>query len=61
MKTTLSLIFALLMLMFLPNTFALQNTEPQLPEGVEAYVKCSGKITGNMQYSPDGKKNCRSK
>ena len=55
MKTTRSLILVLLILVFLPNTFAQRNTEPQLPEGVKTYIKSSGKITGNMQYSPDGK------
>ena len=39
----------------LPNTFAQQGEEPQLPEGVKTEIKSSGKITGNMQYSPDGK------
>lgn len=54
MKTTLSLILTLLTLVFLPNGFA-QNDPHQLPEGVKAYIECSSKITGNMQYSPDGK------
>ena len=57
MKTTLCSIFTLIsvILIFLPNTFAQQGTEPQLPEGVKSYIKCSGRITGNIQYSPDGK------
>ncbi len=55
MKTRLSIILTLLTLMFLPNTFAQQNGQSQLPEGVKANIKCSGKITGNIQYSPDGK------
>ena len=49
------LTFIFVTLVFLPNTFAQQNTEPQLPEGVKAYIESSGKITGNIQYSPDGK------
>lgn len=55
MKTTLSLVLTFLTLVFLPKTFAQRDAEPQLPVGVKAYIKCSGKITGNMQYSPDGK------
>ena len=42
-------------LVFLPNTFAQENTEPQLPKGVKTHIESSGKITGNIQYSPDGK------
>ena len=55
MKTTLSLILTLLTLVFLSDALAQRDAEPQLPEGVKAYIKCSGRITGNMQYSPDGK------
>ena len=55
MKTTLSLILTLLTLVFLSDAFAQRNAEPQLPEGVKAYIECSSKITGNMQYLPDGK------
>ena len=54
MKTTLFLILTLLTLLFLPSGFA-QNDPHQLPEGVKAYIRSSGQITGNMQYSPDGK------
>ena len=55
MKTRLSLILTFVTLVFLSNTFAQRNAEPQLPEGVKTYIKSSGRITGNMQYSPDGK------
>ena len=55
MKMMFSLILAFLTLMFLPNTFAQRDAEPELPAGVKAHIKCSGKITGNIQYSPDGK------
>ena len=55
MKMTFSLILTFLTLVFLPNAFAQSNTEPQLPEGVKTRIECSGKITGNIQYSPDGK------
>lgn len=55
MKTAFSLFLTLLILIFLPNTFAQRNTERQLPDGVKAYVDSSSQITGNMQYSPDGK------
>ena len=55
MKTTLSLILTFVTLVFLSDAFAQQNAEPQLPDGVKAYIECSGKITGNIQYSPDGK------
>ena len=41
--------------LFSPNTFAQGRTEPQLPEGVKTHIESSGKITGNIQYSPDGK------
>ena len=27
----------------------------QLPEGVKTRIECSGRISGNIQYSPDGK------
>ena len=55
MKMMFSLILTFLTLVFLPNTFAQRDAEPELPVGVKAYIKCSGKITGNIQYSPDGK------
>ena len=55
MKTTFFLILICLAFILPPNTFAQGNAEPQLPEGVKTYIKSSGKITGNMQYSPDGK------
>ena len=55
MKMTFSLTLIFLTLVFLSKTFAQRNTEPQLPEGVKTYIRSSGKITGNMQYSPDGK------
>ena len=53
MKTTLFALFTLIFVtvMSSPNTFA----QRQLPEGVKSYVKTSGTITGNIQYSPDGK------
>ena len=54
MKTTFFLILILLTFAFLPNGFA-QDDPHQLPEGVKNYIRSSGKITGNMQYSPDGK------
>lgn len=41
--------------LFLPNTFAQEDTEPRLPEGVKTYIESSGRITGNIQYSPDGR------
>ena len=40
---------------FTSNTFTQEGNEPQLPEGVKTHIECSGKITGNIQYSPDGK------
>ena len=40
---------------FTSNTLAQQGREPQLPEGVKTLVTCSGNITGNIQFSPDGK------
>lgn len=55
MKTIFSLILTFLTLGFLPNAFAQSKTEPQLPDGVKMHIECSGKITGNIQYSPDGK------
>ena len=57
MKTILFSIFTLVFVIFifLPNTFAQQGTEPQLPEGIKVHIESSGKITGNIQYSPDGK------
>ena len=48
---TLFIVFTL----FLPNILAQEDTEPRLPEGVKAYIESSGRITGNIQYSPDGK------
>ena len=53
MKTTVMLL--ILLILFSLNIFAQQNTAPQLPEGVKTYIESSGKITGNIQYSPDGK------
>ena len=56
MKMMFSLILTFLTLVFLPaNVFTQSNAEPQLPDGVKAHIKCSGKIMGNIQYSPDGK------
>ena len=57
MKTTLLSLFTLIFLifMFLPDIFAQRETKPQLPEGVKTYIKSSGRITGNIQYSSDGK------
>ena len=57
MKTTLFSLFTLIFVTFmlLPNAFAQQGTEPQLPEGVKTRIESSGRITGNIQYSPDGK------
>ena len=49
------LIALFLVFAFTPNTFTQESNEPQLPEGVKTRIECSGKITGNMQYSPDGK------
>lgn len=54
MKTTLFLTLTLLTSIFLTSGFA-QDDPHQLPEGVKTYIRSSGKITGNMQYSPDGK------
>ena len=51
MKARLTLILSILSLIYLTTLFAQQ----QLPEGVKHYVKSSANITGNMQYSPDGK------
>ena len=47
---TLFTIFA-----FTTYTLAQQGREQQLPEGVKTLITCSGKITGNIQFSPDGK------
>ena len=57
MKTTLFSILTLIFgtLVFLPNIFTQENTKPQSPKGVKAYIESSGNITGNIQYSPDGK------
>ncbi len=57
MKTTSYWILIALFLTFAftPNTFAQEGNEPQLPEGVKIRIECSGKITGNIQCSPDGK------
>ena len=57
MKTTSCWILIALFLTFAftPNTFTQERNEPQLPEGVKTRIKCSGKIMGNIQYSPDGK------
>ena len=55
MKMIFSLILIFLTLVFLPKVFAQDGAESQLPAGVKTYIQCSGKITGNMQYSPDGK------
>ena len=55
MRMIFTLILTFLTLVFLPNAFAQSSTEPQLPAGVKTHIKCSGKITGNIQYSPDGK------
>lgn len=57
MKTTSCWILIALFLTFAftPNTFTQEGNEPQLPEGVKTRIECSGKITGNIQYSPDGK------
>ena len=53
MKTPVTLL--ILFTLFSLNTFAQQRTEKQLPEGVKAYIESSGRVTGNIQYSPDGK------
>ena len=57
MKTTLCWILIALFITFAftLNTFTQEGSEPQLPEGVKTRIECSGKITGNIQYSPDGK------
>ena len=57
MKTTLFSLLTLIFVTFmlLPNTFAQQGAAPQLPEGVKTYIKSSSSVTGNIQYSPDGK------
>ena len=54
MKTTPSLILTVLTLMFLAAGLA-QDARSQLPAGVKTHIESSGRITGNMQYSPDGK------
>ena len=53
MKTTVT--FLVLFILFLLNTFAQQHTEAQLPDGVKTHIESSGRIKGNIQYSPDGK------
>ncbi|RKU21631.1 hypothetical protein C6499_21780 [Candidatus Poribacteria bacterium] len=55
MKMIFSLILTFLTLVFLPKVFAQSDADSQLPTGVKAYIECSGKITGNIQYSPEGK------
>ena len=55
MKMMFSLILTFLTLVFLPNVFAQSDAEQQLPAGVKTHIKCSGRITGSIQYSPDGK------
>ena len=40
---------------FTSNTLAQKGRETQLPKGVKTLITCSGKITGNIQFSPDGK------
>lgn len=57
MKTTSywTLIALFLTFAFTQNTFTQEGNEPQLPEGVKTRIDCSGRISGNMQYSPDGK------
>ena len=45
----------ILFTLFSLNMFAQENTEPQLPEGAKVYIESSGRITGNILYSPDGK------
>lgn len=40
---------------FTLNTLAPEGREQQLPEGVRTLITCSGNITGNIQFSPDGK------
>ena len=54
MKLITSLILTFVASVFLLNVFA-QHDPNQLPEGVKAQIEGSGQITGNMQYSPDGK------
>ena len=54
MKLITSLILTFLASVLLLNVFA-QNDPNQLPEGVRTQIESSGRITGNMQYSPDGK------
>ena len=53
MKTPVTLL--ILFTLFSLNTFAQQGAEPQLPEGVKTYIESRGRVTGNIQYSPDGK------
>lgn len=57
MKTTSCWILSALFitLAFTPNTFTQEGNEPQLPEGVKTRIEVSGKITGNIQFSLDGK------
>ena len=55
MKTTYTLVSIFFTLMFLPNTFSQAGREPQLPEGAKTRIEVSGRITGNIQFSPDGK------
>lgn len=54
MKLITSLILTFLASVFLLNVFA-QEDPNQLPEGVKTHIEGSSQITGNMQYSPDGK------
>ncbi len=54
-KSCLILITLILTLAFTPDTFSQVGNRSQLPEGVKTRIECSGNITGNMQYSPDGK------
>ena len=54
MKLITALILTFLASVFLLNVFA-QHDPHQLPEGVKTQIEGSSQITGNMQYSPDGK------
>lgn len=44
-----------LLAIFSLNAIAQERSEPQLPEGVKTRIEVSGKVTGNIRYSPDGK------
>lgn len=54
-KLYLLLIPLFVMFAFTLSTLAQEWSEQQLPEGVRTLITCSGNITGNIQFSPDGK------